>query len=437
MIKKIQSFNDILMKAPRIIIAYSGGVDSHVLLHALSQANKEYRLNLLAVHIHHGLLEAADEWASHCEKICADLKIAYQCIRVNVMSAKGESVEKVARDARYQAFSELMQKNDLLMAAHHQEDQAETFLLQLFRGAGLKGLSSMGEYTEFSEGHLLRPFLAVSRDDILSYAHENNLSWVTDTSNHDTRFSRNFMRAQIIPLLRERWPEVDKTVMRTAKHAANANQLLDEIARDDFESVQGTDNNTLSVNQLTRLSLNRQNNVFRYWINQSGFLMPHEKHLDEIRKSLFDAREDANPCVTWRGAEVRRFQNNIYIMLPLQSFDSSISLLWNGRSVLQLPVDLGELQCDLQLGIGIDPELLKEHVEVRFRQGGESLRLPARQGTHSLKKLFQEWHVPVWMRDRIPLVFYRHELIAVVGYAVNSAYLVDKNKKGMVFISVR
>ncbi len=428
----INQFLDKCQKRSRIIIAYSGGVDSHVLLHALSSCQKEYRLNLLAVHIHHGLLQGADDWALHCEQVCSKLDVPYQLIKVNVNSKKGESVEAQARQARYNAFSTLMKHDDLLVVAHHQDDQAETFLLQLLRGAGLKGLSSMPVLSKFVIGNIARPFLAVPRAEILSYAEKNNLSWIEDNSNHDLRFDRNFVRHEVVPLLFSRWPGLSKTISRATKHIADANQLLETFAAQDFVSTQGKNPETLSVEKLQQLSMLRQKNILRYWIDRQGFLMPNEKHLDHVITDVMNAGQDSKPCVSWGDAEIRRHQDDIYVMKPIEPIDSSISLKWNYKQPLKLPGELGTLIPELQLGYGIDFGLLTEDLEVCFRKGGETCRLPGRTGTHLLKKLFQEWHVPIWLRDRIPLIFHQGDLIAVVGYAVSADYAASTKQKGLV-----
>ena len=428
----IEQYVKMLQQAPRIIIAYSGGVDSHVLLHALSSLKKKNRLDLLAFHIHHGLLAEADEWASHCEQVCVELEIAYQLKKVNLEPAKGESVEAVAREARYQAFADLMDENDVLVVAHHQDDQAETFLLQLFRGAGLKGLSAMPAFCKFNRGCILRPFLPISRADILFYAKDNHLKWIEDTSNHDKRFDRNFMRHEMMPLLLSRWPGLGKTISRATQHIAESNNLLEDFAKKEIEFVRGKSSDTLSITKIQAYSYPKQKNILRYWFDEKGFLMPNEKHLQHVIQDVIYAKQDSKSCVSWQDAEVRRYQDDLYIMKPVEQIDVTTCLTWDYQKPLQLPSDLGLLKSKLKLGQGIELDLLKEPLEIHFRQGGESCRLAGRKGTHLLKKLFQEWQVPYWQRDRIPLIYHQGDLIAIVGYAVCADYAVSEAKKGLV-----
>lgn len=429
----IEQFAHQLIKAPRVLIAYSGGVDSHVLLHAMSVLREKYQLNLHAVHIHHGLLPHANEWSAHCEKICAGLSVSFQCVKVAITHSKGESLEALARQARYQAFSELMRSEDLLVVAHHQDDQAETLMLQLMRGAGLKGLASMPTKKSFFRGFVLRPFLTVRRQNILSYAKKHNLSWVEDTSNHDLRFDRNYMRFKIMPLMRDRWPGLSKTFLRVARLSAEANELLETMGQDDVKKLQDN-NGRLSLVLLKTMAHPRVKNILRSWILHNEFQLPHEKHIDQIIKNVIFAKGDAKPCVSWANVEVRRFRNHLFIMSSAQQIDPSVQLAWDLKAHLSLPGSLGVLLCQTQLGEGINPDLLSERVEVRFRRGGEKIELFNRAGSHSLKKLFQEWGVPSWERDYIPLVFHQKELIVVVGYAVAEKYQVGKEKQGFVII---
>ncbi len=431
-IQSIKQTLEKLQQSSKVVVGFSGGVDSHVLLHALSTLKKEYCLDIMAVHIHHGLLKEADEWSVHCKQVCETLGIPYQVKKVNLKINKGESVEAVARQARYQAFKDLMEDDDVLVVAHHQDDQAETFLMQLLRGAGLKGLSAMPVFSKFGQGYILRPFLLLSRDDILAYAKDHQLKWIEDNSNHDMRFDRNFMRQKIMPLLLVRWPGLGKTISRATQHIAESNDLLQDFAKQVIESVRGKSDGTLSIKKLKVLSQAEQKNILRYWFDEKSFLMPNEKHLQHIIQDVIYAKQDSKSCVSWRDAEVRRYQDDIYVMKPIEQFDSKACLKWDYQKPLQLPGELGLLKSELILGRGIDADLLTAELEVRFRQGGESCRLPGRQGTHLLKKLFQEWQVPYWKRDRIPLLYHQSDLVAVVGFAVCESYQVPGDEEGIV-----
>jgi tRNA(Ile)-lysidine synthase len=213
----------------KVFIAYSGGVDSHVLLHLVCSV-EQLKLKTTAVYINHGLQQEAEQWALHCEAVSLDLGVKFQCINVNAQKTIGKSLEEIAREARYTAFKSLLDKQDILLLAQHREDQMETVLLQLFRGAGVKGLSGMPLSAVFGTGKMLRPFLDVSKNEIIYYAEENKLQWIEDPSNKSDIFDRNFLRNQIIPQLKDRWPALDKTIARSARHCAKSEYISQELA---------------------------------------------------------------------------------------------------------------------------------------------------------------------------------------------------------------
>jgi len=402
-----------------IWVAYSGGVDSHVLLHVLATLSAQYHIK--AVHINHGLYPNAEQWSAHCQSVCDDLNIACEIVKVDVKKSAGESLEAQARHARYSAFESFIKENDVLVTAHHQGDQAETLLLQLLRGAGIKGLSGMPETKTFGEGCLLRPLLNATRADILEYAKENKLNWIEDESNRDEKFSRNFLRHQLLPVLEKHWPQAKKTIARSSKHIAEANSLLDEIAASDLANLKSEQANILSIKALLSLSETRQRNVLRYWFQNQDVILPDEKKLQAIIDEVMLAQPDTDPCVNWKDVEVRRFQDGLYLLPKLPDHDITWKKTWDLKTDLTLPSGLGKLTAKKTNTPGLKPTI--NSVDVRFRQGGEQMALPNRQGHHTLKNLFQEWQVPTWQRDRIPLLYVDNELTVVVGYAVAEKFI--------------
>lgn len=417
----------------KILIAYSGGVDSHVLLHALAQCRQEFsELKLTAVHIHHGLFEEADQWAQHCRQRCNELKVKLQIVDVEVKRAKGVSIEEDARAARYAALADILQQNDILVTAHHADDQAETCLLQFLRGSGIKGLASMPIIVNFAAGFLARPFLSVSRQEILQYAQKNKLLWVEDHSNHDLNFTRNFLRYKIMPEFKKRWPSINKTIMRVADNCSDANELLKDLAEQDLKKLKGHVKNTLSISKLKKLSLRRQKNVLREWIDAQNFRLPSAIKLQHIISDVINASEDAIPCIAWGEAEIRSYHDDLYIMKPLSKFDYNKTILWDGKKPLRLPGNLGTLRLKKIIGQGLKSEVLKKKLEIKFRQGGERCKLFGRNGTHKLKKLFQEWEVPPWQRGRVSLLYVDNQLAAIIGYAVCCEFVADDKAEGVV-----
>ena len=260
----------------RVFIAYSGGIDSHVLLH-LSASIDEIKSKITAVYVHHGLQQEADVWEKHCELVCLNLDVAYKCLKVNAQKAIGQSPEEAARDARYHVFKSLLARNDVLLLAQHREDQMETVLLQLFRGAGVQGLSGMPIATDFGPGTMCRPLLDVSKQDIENYAECNKLEWIEDPSNKSDEFDRNFLRNQILPQLKQRWPALDKTIARSARHCASNHSVTQGLAQALLIQLFDATDCTLNISQLLELDVNKQYLVLRQWFASQKLRMPSEK----------------------------------------------------------------------------------------------------------------------------------------------------------------
>jgi len=394
-----------LNPAKKVLVAYSGGMDSHVLLHLLAQLS-DYQVR--AIHIHHGLQVEADDWVAHCQEVCTQLDVPLQVEFLKLKRLKGKSEEELARVGRYDAFRETIQHDEILVTAHHQQDQAETLLLQLIRGAGVKGLSAMPAIIPFGSGFLARPILNETFADLNRYAKSHQLDFIIDPSNQDNRYDRNFLRQEVIPILRERWNKIDKTLSRVARHQAETQQLLDDIALQDLQICRNQDGQSLSVTDILQLKQIRQKNLIRYWINYQGFKLPSEKKLQHILQDVLIAKEDAQPLLFWEGAEVRRYQNRLYIMPPLSRHDPHQCFSWDAKTPLEIS----------SLGITLTPDILQlsdQPVTVRFRCGGEKIFIPQRGCHISLKNLLNEAGVPPWLRTRLPLIYRNNELVQVIG----------------------
>lgn len=294
-------------------IALSGGLDSVVLLHLMKEfRNKNPSVKLRAVHVHHGLNKNADEWRQFCAQLCADYKIDFVTKNVEVKIENGESLEALARDRRYAVFADILNENEVLLTAQHQDDQAETFLIQLMRGAGVRGLSSMPVEKKLGAGILLRPLLNYTRAQIEEYARKNQLNWVEDSSNENNQFNRNYLRNEIIPELKKRWPQVSASITRSAEHCANAESLLNEYLEHDYAQCVN-DKNQLSIEKIIEFSELRQRAILRYWITQQNFLMPSTKHLDEIFRTVVLASSDAKPKFTYGNSVISRVKKHLQI----------------------------------------------------------------------------------------------------------------------------
>lgn len=416
----------------RYRVAYSGGLDSTVLLHAMAALRPRFEAALCAVHVNHGLQPAAAEWVHQCQEACEALGVPFSGLGVDARPRDGESPEAAARRARYDALRALMEAGDCLLTAHHQDDQAETVLLQLLRGSGVTGLAAMPPMTPFAAGWHARPLLDLTRDQLRAYAVAHGLRWIDDPSNFDTGLRRNYLRHEIMPRLKQKWPAVARTLSRSAAHNAETARLLDEIGAEDLPAVAGPRAATLSIDALMQLSPERLNNVLRYWLRTLGLPLPSTAHLDRLHEDILKAAQDSAPLLAWPGAEVRRYRSLLYAMWPLPEHDPGQVIAWDLAAPLDLPSCGGRLDARHVAGHGLQRVLLKgKNVTVRFRRGGEHCRPAGRSHTHELRKLLQESAVPPWLRERVPLLYVGEELAAVGDLFVCEGFQAGEGEAGM------
>ncbi len=403
--------------ASQIVVAYSGGLDSTVLLHMVKQSTPE--IPLLAIHVNHNLSPNAVKWQAHCENTCKAWKIPFIAKSVHITSNE-KGLEAEARKLRYEAIGECIAQNSVVLTGQHQQDQLETFLLQLKRGAGPKGLSCMPRSIAFAKDATLhRPLLDLTRQELEQYANDNNLDWIEDESNQDTRFERNFIRRDILPTIQARWPGFGKAASRSIALIAEQQQLVDEMAAQDFEPLRLSEN-CLDSDGLKRLSKPRQRNVLRYWFNTMNLLMPSMTVLNNMLIQVIDAKTDASPKVQWGEQQLRRFRSGIYV------FNNCIEHAGiNCDITLNQPVNLND-----NIGIvcltdeGCEQGLLlqspggDETVSVRFNVSGISCKPSGSPHTRKLKDLYKQHGIPPWQRSRTPLIYYNEQLVAVVGMFV-------------------
>jgi len=354
-----------------------------------------------------------------------------QIERVDIASLRDDyGVEAAARKLRHKAF--LNQVCDFVALAHHADDQAETLLLQLLRGAGVKGVSAMPvlKLANPLMHFTVRPLLDVSREQLHNYAIQNGLSWIEDESNADVRYPRNFLRHQILPELAERFPQYRETLARSARHFAEATQLMDELAQ--LDAASAFDGETLDVGALRSLGSSRAKNLLRYFLHVVGAAIPQSVQIDDMLRQLCDAREDSSVCVSFGDWEVRRYQDRIYVMPILGDFDRTVVLAWSGEAELVWPALNAKLIFSERGCTGISVEKLKdERISLRLRSGGESLRLHHKGKNRSLKNILQEKHVPPWQRERLPLLYRGDELVAIIGVAIHAEYQAQEGEKSL------
>jgi tRNA(Ile)-lysidine synthase len=396
---------------PRVVVAFSGGVDSTVLAHLLGQSRGKLG-GLRLIHIDHGLQSGSAEWSLHCHRQARAFRIPIVTRKASIDRKRGESPEAAARDARYALLADAMEPGEVLVTAQHRDDQVETLLLQLFRGAGVAGLSAMPALAVFGPGRIARPLLDVSREQIESAAGKARLNWIDDPSNRDTRFSRNFLRQRVMPLIREHWPGVDKALARTATHMAAAAALLNERAAEDLARL--ADGAGLSVPALRVLTPGRRRNALRGFIARNGMEMPETSRLDEMCGSLLEARIDARPEVVWSDARLIRAGGRLELQKVRERSAeySAKSWRWHDDRRLFLGSNGGLLELIDDEAGPIDLACLPKILSLRSRAGGERLRPGTRARTQTLKSLLQSAKIPVERRALMPLIFSGDRLIA-------------------------
>lgn len=417
----------------RLLIGFSGGCDSSVLLHALAALRQPpSSINIVALYIDHDLADESAQWGEHCQSFCAKINIPFYQKKVNVQLNQGQSPEEAARNARYDAFREDLREGDALVTAHHADDQSETLLLQMLRGSGPKGLAAMPECTRFGRGYLLRPLLNFTRNELEQYATQQALCWIEDPSNAVDRYDRNYLRNTVMPLLSQRWPAVRESLGRVAAHQAEACRLMATLAEDDFSVTKVGDCMDAAV--LLQLDKDRQRNLLRYWIQSKGVVLPSTAIMKQILLAVVAAKEDGSPLLAWGGFQLRRYRKKLYLEEALPPHDATVLLSWDGVNTLELPSKLGVLRTRQRIGAGLNLRSVNNNqITVRFRQGGERIKPRGQSITHDLKKLFQSRAVPPWLRNRIPLIFVGDELAAVVGFCLADSFAAEKNEDGLEF----
>lgn len=399
---------------PRVWVALSGGLDSTCLLHAAAAVRDRLPGPLSAAHLDHGLNPDSGRWVAHCRALCAGLGVPLVTRRLCVERRPGESLEASARDARYLALASLLGAGELLLTAQHQDDQAETLLLALLRGSGPDGLAAMPAVSDLGPGRLVRPLLGVPRTLLEAYAHDRGLHWVEDPSNASLVFDRNYIRREIMPLLRARWPAASLTLARSASHCAEAARLIQSQAHQGLEGLAGTRSGTLSIQRLARLDPAQARVILRLWLRRLGLPLPDRPRLIRILSEVLLAREDSNPLVAWPGCEIRRYRGDLFALAPLPARPPPGPLNWGGGSLV-LPWPLGALAQVPVEWAPLGGALHAYPLRVHFGLEGQWCLPPGARHRRPLKKLFQEAGIPAWLRPYVPLIFAGEQLVAVAG----------------------
>ena len=423
---------------PAFAIAYSGGLDSSVLLHLIAQYAVTHQHKLFAFHVHHGISANADQWSAHCAAECAKLNVTFDERRITLVNPGKTGVEEAARNSRYAALGEMCRQHQvpLILMGHHLDDQAETVLLQLLRGSGVAGLSGMDKCniapTLFGDAsvQMARPLLKMSRAELEKYAALHNIAYVEDESNRDPRYARNALRCHVMPMLTQYFGGFQERLTRTAGHMQSSKKMLIELAELDMATcVAG---NSLQVEALRKLSAERQDNLLRYWFSLQDLRMPSSAWLSEARDQLLSAKDDAQVCVTHPECHIRRHRDRVFLT-PRDDLDREeidpIAFRWHGESEIAFPIYGGVLHFDVveQAALnepaeqGVDPEWLRQQaLKLQYRSGGERLKLAQNRPTKPLKYLYQAVDIPAWERETLPMVHCAGKLLFAAGLGMDS-----------------
>ncbi len=410
------------------VVGYSGGLDSHVLLHLCKRAAIPVR----AVYIHHGLQAQADDWSKHCERECKKLDLAFKNIHVDAQAVNGEGPENAARIARYKALRSELKSREVLLTAHHRDDQSETLLLQLLRGAGPAGLAAMPVLRNNHGMQHARPLLEISRAELLSYAKAEHLNWIEDPSNQNTDYDRNLLRQNIVPELKQRWPQLDVSLSQVAQQQQQVLEIIEAMAAVDLAAISTQQADVIVISALKKLSTARQLNVLRYWTKLYANDVATANILHQLVESVLTATDDAGPVLNWGQSEIRRYQDGLYLLTKQTAHDVNQSYAWAGNDSLLIEPPGIALTKQVTSTGGITNKIKQKTCTVRFRQGGEKIQPAGRKHTHSLKKLMQEAGIPPWQRSRIPLLYINDQLVCVCGYWIAKNFAASHAEAGWV-----
>tara|TARA_B100000953_G_scaffold35113_1_gene27610 strand:+ start:2131 stop:3474 length:1344 start_codon:yes stop_codon:yes gene_type:complete len=411
----------------KFLLAFSGGVDSVVLLDLLVNVLKESDA-LRIIHINHNLNEHSNDWAQFSSEICEKYDLPLICESVEP-KRHGKGLEADARELRYQSFRDVIQDDEYLLTGHHQDDQMETLLYRIFRGTGIDGLRAIRREIKFGKGFLYRPMLNISREKIEEYAQLKNLKWIYDSSNDDSSYDRNFLRKDIIPLIKKRWPSVENKVSRLSVIAEQNQLLLNELAIEDVGQLKNY--NHLDIETLSEKSYPRIINIFRFMIKKNNMSVPSMQVLNEGIKTLMHSKSKS-PSMTWNDNTIRRYKHRLYFLNSALNSPNDLSneMSWDIKKTINLGKNLGSIQARFLNGEGISLNRCPSNLAIKYRKGGEEIKPSGHKITKSLKNLFQENNVLPWVRDKIPLIYVDQELISVGDLWFNQDFKASANEDG-------
>ena len=429
--------------ARRLLVALSGGVDSVSLLHKLCELRTHYDLSIAALHVDHQIQTESEHWMRHCQAQCDQLKVPLKTVKLNLQDS-GHGPEAAARQARYDWFQSQISPADVLVMAHHMGDQVETVLLRLFRGSGLLGLGAMHEIRQFGLGWIARPLLGVSKEEIIAYAKKNDLRYIEDPSNLDTHIDRNFVRHEILPLIRSRWPSVDQTIFRSSGHLKTIQSSLDKGAQVDLKMFLCLSTGTLlgdygcvKISDLISLDQTRIVDVLRYWIRCEGLTLPSTGKMNELIRQVFEKDSRGRGGIRWKEGEFRAYRGFLYLLPVQPKLCSPATQRWRGLDTVCIKEVEVALSVRRRTGSGIKLSFIKNAQFILDWQHKVRVIHPSRsRHNRTIKNLFQESGIPPWERFRLPYVYLGDDLVCIPGLAVEKAYAASGTEIGLeIYIS--
>lgn len=418
----------------QFVVAFSGGVDSTVLLYLVQQYCQALNIPVTAIYVNHGLSANADNWQQHCQQTAERIGVQFKAVKVNIQQTSRQSIEQLAREARYQALIQHSADKSVIFAGQHQDDQTETFLLRLKRGSGPNGLACMRPLRNLTENRLLyRPLLHVSREQIEAFAQTNKLNWIEDESNKNDLFERNFLRNQIIPQFKQKWPQFSAMVNRSAELCNEYQLLADDLASIDANNCIDMDNRLL-IDACLSLSKHRKNNLVRYWLQLQQQSLPSAKQMLQIELAM-TAKEDAQPLVQLSCSQIRRYNKKLYLLTQAEvnwivETNKDIDIRLDGD--IRLLAAKGNYLTIKQVVQGERIRLpeLNERVSIRFNIKSSTKCLPNyRNQSRTVKKILQELLIEPWFRHKIPYLYYNEDCVAALGYWIDRNYLIIQNSE--------
>ena len=415
-----------------VLVGLSGGSDSVALLTIFKEFQDDYGIDLSAIHVDHNLSKKSHSWAEFCQNYCCQIGVPLTLVSVEIDKKSGLGVEGAARDARYDVFSK--QPVSFVALGHHLDDQVETFIMQLMRGSGAKGLSSMPSIRNPWGGDrpsLIRPWLNIRKRTIEDFLRVNSISWVEDESNYDQTFDRNFIRHSLLPLINKRFPASFKTISRSAKNLADTEVLTQEVAVSD-EFFVSKDSKGLSIKLLSKLSFERRINLLRYLFIKYGGQYPSRALLLETLDQIYSAAQDAEVCIRYGNISLRRYGMKLFLEKLDVPMPGNLKLIWHGQEIITLPNDMGILRFTRKKAMGMSIHKLRGRlVSIQFRKGGEKMYVGKGNYRKSLKHLFQEARVPPWERNHTPLIYCGDELVWIPEIALSSHFAAGALEPGV------